>query len=229
MAPGTLHKHCNACNTTDWLNPRPIAVAITQVYDDTDPTHPALGVLIGQRGIEPKRGLYGLPSGWVEYTDHNYEQAAVREQSEEVQFSQVTGSRVVPGGLLCSLPGDPGQILAFSATSVAIALSTLQYFVPNAECPAVRVAWEPEQLCFNSHTQALCEYFPVAHLRNNAPLPGPTPHPAAHPYQVYINGRWHAGVRTEQEAWSVIGGSRFGSTHHVTDRGGYPRPEFTPL
>ena len=46
-------KQCNNCNNITWLNPTPVAVMIQPVTDGR-----RFGVLIGQRTIDPGKGVF---------------------------------------------------------------------------------------------------------------------------------------------------------------------------
>lgn len=157
---GTLHtaaahpKLCKACDQITWINPTPVAVLLQPVTDTV-----RTGILIGKRGIEPQRGAWGLPGGFVDPADASIEAAACRELWEE------TGSRVHPD--LVKLVGsfcNSRQILVFGQSEQVLLWDTVQKnFEPNHECPEISVAWEPQQLCFESHTKFLASYFkPIA-------------------------------------------------------------------
>ncbi len=235
LRPEVLHRKCLTCHNTSWLNPTPIAVQLQVVHDDTPGSraHGRLGVLTGTRGIQPKLGQPGLLGGFVEWSDQSYEAAGEREKTEEAEFEQVRGKRPFQANRFCtllgSLPGDPGQVLAFSYSEYAIGLSTLETFVPCAETPAVAVAWVPEQLCFSSHTEALRRWHPNSYVRGRPVAPSPAPDQLALPYQVFINGGYAASATTEEEAWEVIGQGSFGSLRDVRKPDGTRWPEFDTL
>lgn len=65
---------CAACGFIDYVNPRIVAGAV--VTDDQG------RILICRRAIEPSRGLWTLPAGYME-TGESVEQAARREAREE--------------------------------------------------------------------------------------------------------------------------------------------------
>lgn len=66
---------CESCDTIHYQNPRIIAGAIP-VYGDK--------VLLCKRAIQPRRGLWTLPAGFME-NQETIEQAARRETFEEAQ------------------------------------------------------------------------------------------------------------------------------------------------
>lgn len=70
-----LRAVCESCDTIHYQNPRIIAGAIP-VYGDK--------VLLCKRAIDPRRGFWTLPAGFME-NDETIEQAAQRETFEEAQ------------------------------------------------------------------------------------------------------------------------------------------------
>jgi len=64
---------CNSCDWHFWNNPK-AAVGIIIVRDNQ--------ILCGTRGIEPKKGKFDLPGGFVDYGEDPYD-AAKREVREE--------------------------------------------------------------------------------------------------------------------------------------------------
>ncbi len=167
-----MDKHCKFCGVEHnsranpqvclnghetFRNPVPVAVILQTVYDDTIPNLPRWGILIGERGIEPQKGTYGLPGGFVDPEDADFEDAALRELREETGIA-LTREEADPT-LFYSM-SDSKCILVFVLSDRALMLSDLaKQFVPCAECPAIDVAWEPQQLSFQSHTEALRRWF----------------------------------------------------------------------
>lgn len=143
-------KHCNQCNNATWVNPTPVAVLLQPIYD---PSRDRFGILIGQRGIEPKKGLWGLPGGFVDTSDESVECAAARELKEETGLSADPASLSIMGSFC-----NGRQILIF-CTGPALPMSAIDEFVSCEECPAVDVVWSPTELCFPSHTSFLERWF----------------------------------------------------------------------
>ncbi len=75
---------CPHCETIFFRDPKLVVTGLIE-HDGR--------VLLVQRDIEPGRGLWGLPGGYVDWDEHP-EQAVVRECEEE------TGAQVAPQGLL---------------------------------------------------------------------------------------------------------------------------------
>ena len=68
--------YCPACGFVQYFNPVP-ATAVTIIHDGK--------ILLVQRAVEPKKGLWSLPAGFLE-VDETVEQCAVREVKEETNL-----------------------------------------------------------------------------------------------------------------------------------------------
>ena len=66
---------CPRCDRIFFRNPKVVVIALIEDKGR---------VLLGRRDIEPGRGLWGLPGGYVDWDEHP-EVALVRECSEEMQ------------------------------------------------------------------------------------------------------------------------------------------------
>lgn len=139
---------CGGCNNAVWHNPIPVAVVIQPVGE---------GVLVIRRGIEPQLGKLALPGGFMDI--ETLEESAARELREETGINappdafsllwvrssttktQIMGFCVAPPLTIDELP-DFEDIVAASEGEVTEAL----------------VLYEPAELCFSSHTEAL-EHF----------------------------------------------------------------------
>jgi len=130
---------CDACDRIFFRNPKVVVTALIEEHGH---------VLLVRRDIEPGRGLWGLPGGFVDWDEHP-EQAMVRECSEEV------GVRVEPLELLSVqhvVMDDEGiVILPYRARLVSgepVAADEVQqvgWFAPDALPP----------LAFASHRKVL--------------------------------------------------------------------------
>jgi 8-oxo-dGTP diphosphatase len=75
--------HCTRCGLVLYDNPAPTASAIVERDDGT--------IMLTLRAIEPARGMWDLPGGFVEVGE-DPEQAAIRELEEETGLAvEVTG------------------------------------------------------------------------------------------------------------------------------------------
>ena len=132
-----------------WINPTPVAVIIVPVIGKG-----RVGALIGKRGIYPKLGEWNLIAGFVDITDVSVEAAAVRELLEETGMV-VRVESVKPIHTFC----DGRVMLTFCYSDQFLTEKQLDGFIINNECPEIGVAWEPQSLCFDSHTRALARWF----------------------------------------------------------------------
>lgn len=152
-------KECRECSHIQYSNPNPVAVALIPVWksDTTATLGVRLGIILGKRGIYPMLGEWALPGGYVENDlKETAEMAAVREVREEIGLSldeskmQTTHTDV----------SGRGSLLVFCDYKLALAENdALVDIVATDECPEVRIAWEPEELCFPTHTRALYKWF----------------------------------------------------------------------
>lgn len=69
---------CSACQWLYWNNPK-TCVVIAFVFTESE-------ILFSKRAINPNKGMYDIPGGFVEYEEDPY-QAAVREVKEETGYS----------------------------------------------------------------------------------------------------------------------------------------------
>jgi 8-oxo-dGTP pyrophosphatase MutT (NUDIX family) len=130
----------------------PVAVLIQPVKSFD---HKRTGILIGKRGIHPQKGEWNIIAGHIDPKDASVEHAAIREMKEEagldVDLSMVK---------IVSSFSNGGHVLIFCESTQTVQEYDLDaFFEPNYECPEIRVAWEPEELCFQSHTRAMAAWF----------------------------------------------------------------------
>lgn len=143
-------KQCLNCEQITWANPIPVAVLIQPVRNPAGP----VGLLIGQRGIAPFEGEWGLPAGYVDMDDDNVESAAIRELREETNM--VTAIEHVRPVWTYS---NHRTLMIFCLASRPLLLGDLEGFAVNKECTAIDVIYGPRDLCFPSHTQAVAQWF----------------------------------------------------------------------
>ncbi|GAB4441440.1 MAG: NUDIX domain-containing protein [Turneriella sp.] len=121
-----------------WSNPLPVAVVAVRAEG---------GVLIVRRGIEPAKGKWALPGGFLE-TGETWQEGSCREVFEE------TGLRIDPADieLVEALSvAQNSQIILFSATRSTYRLRDCS-FKASEETLDLRVLREPEELAFTGHT-----------------------------------------------------------------------------
>src|ERR1700716_2358260 len=72
-----VQRACRRCDRIFFRNPKVVVIALIEDGGR---------VLLGRRDIEPGRGLWGLPGGYVDWNEHP-EAGLVRECSEEMQVA----------------------------------------------------------------------------------------------------------------------------------------------
>ena len=123
---------CLDCGFVHYLNPRPVAGTI--------PVREGK-VLLGRRDIEPRRGFWVFPGGYMDVGE-SAEQAAIRETLEEVQL-EVTGleligvfTRVEPGVVVIVY-----EAVAVGEPAVGHETSEIGWFAPH-EIPWDTIAFD---------------------------------------------------------------------------------------
>lgn len=148
-----VHPHCEACGTTHWQNPRPVAVLLQPVLSRVQDGEVRRGLAIGRRSIEPFIGEWCLPAGFVE-PGHSAEETAVKELEEELGLiTPLSGVRVVETKTIGTV------VLILCITESLVTDFTHEPFTPNDEVSERRVIWQPEPLCFPYHTDVVTEWF----------------------------------------------------------------------
>ena len=140
-------QYCPNCQNTTYRNPIPVAVAIVPVENQ--------GVLCIQREIEPHKGQWALPGGFVDYGE-SWQHAICREVKEEtgINLQDLTKIKLQQAN---STP-DARLILLFAITE-AISKQELSNFQQNEEVRALKAISQPIDLAFPLHTSALKSYF----------------------------------------------------------------------
>lgn len=138
-------RKCQACARMTWRNPTPVAVAIQPV---------GKGVLVIRRGIEPQKGQLALPGGYVDI--ETWPEAVAREMREETQvISMLAGDQP----FLVRSSSHRLSLLLFGVMEPIEREADLPPFAANEEVNERLVVYEPVELCFSSHTEALRLYF----------------------------------------------------------------------
>ena len=135
---------CVACGRIHYGNPIPVVVLLVPTENG--------GLLVGKRGIEPKKDRWALVSGFMDLGE-TPEETGVRELFEEVGLA-ARPEEFVP----MAFAKVPELLLIFLKLTRTITVAELVQFVPNDEVSAVRVLQIPEELAFTAHTEMVKKF-----------------------------------------------------------------------
>ncbi len=156
-------RKCFICWNESYKNPIPIVVSMIGVEIDNK-----MGILIQQRGIEPGKGQWALPSGYINHGE-TWEEAAVRENSEEMGFVSTVDDYNLYG---IRKPGS-GNMLIFCTffpewdgtdTEAKKIVKLIEEFTPNEEVTALGIYYGDQELAFPTHNECAPEF--LKRLRN---------------------------------------------------------------
>jgi len=151
-------RRCFHCGNDTYRNPIPVVVPIVPVpypgfsiYNRKHPTQ----WLIQRRNIDPQKGGWSLPSGYVNYAE-TWQQAVVRELQEEM-------------GLLTK-PEDFEVLEVVNATNNNMLIFCFHkdgvkeediHFTSNEEVSEIQLITNPYkiELCFPSHNEQLRKFY----------------------------------------------------------------------
>lgn len=144
-------KKCSSqtCGTLTWKNPEPVAVVLLPVC-----LRARTGLLIGRRGIEPEKGNWALPGGYIDLKDETWRHAAARELFEETRI--VIKPEVIK---LFDVRSAPSRKILIFGLALPVGTDVLDLFVPNEETSEVKVIYEPTELAFTTHTETARKFF----------------------------------------------------------------------
>ncbi len=144
-------RKCFICWNESYKNPIPIVVTIVGV------SNPAAqcGWLIEKRGIEPQKGGWALPSGYIDHGE-SWQEAAVRELQEEVGLT----TNVKDFELFDIVKPPSGNMLIFCVHKGLVKREAIN-FAPNHEVEALAFPILPTHLhlCFPSHNEMWNKYY----------------------------------------------------------------------
>ena len=131
---------CTSCSVISYVNPIP-ASAVVVVQHDT--------ILLVKRAIEPKRGFWSLPAGFLEI-DETVQECAVRETKEE------TGLDVALDGIVDAITvfDDPRYVCLLVVFAAHVVGGTIQPGDDAAEVGRFGVAELPP-IAFKSHVRVI--------------------------------------------------------------------------
>ncbi|SHH05087.1 ADP-ribose pyrophosphatase YjhB, NUDIX family [Thermosyntropha lipolytica DSM 11003] len=139
MRYGRRRQYCPSCQFINYENPLPTTVALAETNRQ---------ILLIKRGIEPLKGIWTLPSGFVE-TGETPEQACLRELKEETNMDGVIKELIGVFHSLTPMYGDIISIVYYIKLSPGIPKAG-----DDAEGVALVNIEEIDDLGFKSFNQA---------------------------------------------------------------------------
>lgn len=151
-------RKCFVCYNESYKNPIPIVVSMIGVEVDN-----RMGILIQQRNIQPEKGKWALPSGYINHGE-SWEEAAVRENFEEMGL----GSQTEEYHLYGIRKPASGNMLVFCRTKKVWdgdgVMRFIKEFVPNEEVTALGIYYGDTELAFPTHNECAADF--LAKLQN---------------------------------------------------------------
>jgi 8-oxo-dGTP diphosphatase len=150
-------RRCFRCNNDSFKNPIPIVVSMFGVKMEDK-----VGIIIQQRNIEPEKGKWAFPSGYINHGE-SWEEAAVRENYEEMNITSSTDHYCLYG---IRKPAS-GNMLIFCRMKKLWGDNTHQVirdFIPNEEVTAMDIWYGDTELAFPTHNDLGQEF--LSKLRN---------------------------------------------------------------
>lgn len=158
-------KKCQECGEPWFKNPPPVVVGLVQVvmkfrivWKDS------IGLVIVKRKIEPAKGKWVLPGGYMEIRGEEDDGEGVGETWQEALARELEEEPCVecdPKYIVdirhVSIPNKK-QVILFGRVA-AIPEENLPPFVENDEVSDRRIITEPEELGFSTHTEIVSDFF----------------------------------------------------------------------
>jgi 8-oxo-dGTP diphosphatase len=146
-------RKCFHCYNDSYKNPIPVVVALIEVTITSPLTHHETGFLIQQRNIEPKKGEWALPSGYMNFGE-TWQEAVVRENKEEMNLD----SNPDDYELYSVRNSSAGNLLIFSIYRRLIYdIDILDKFLPNEEVQDIGFHFSDTGLAFPTHNECIKE------------------------------------------------------------------------
>ncbi len=150
-------RKCFRCGNDSYKNPIPIVVSMIAVEVDN-----RMGILIQKRNIEPQKGGWALPSGYINHGE-TWEEAAVRENAEEMNVFTKTEDYHLYG---IRKPASGNMLIFCTRPKVWTDQVTefVERFLPNEEVSALGIYYGDIELAFPTHNECAKDF--LARLQN---------------------------------------------------------------
>ena len=159
-----LRACCNACGRIEYSNPKIVVSCVIFATSDINSSS-SIQCLLAQRAIEPAKGLWGIPQGFMEHGETS-RQAAVREVYEEtgvilsVDELSLRGVYNVPGSVQilyqATIPGGVDVLEQQLKDATSTIESTQVKLFPLNELPR-------DEICFSTVHWALDHCIELIH------------------------------------------------------------------
>lgn len=144
-------RKCFRCNKDTYINPLPVTVAMIPVWDQSKREW---GMLVQKRAIEPKKGEWALPGGYLALNE-TWQEGIAREVLEETKLQ--TDPKCYE--LYSVDVATNSNLLIFGIYKYRVVhVEELKCFVPNEESDEIMLIKEHTELAFPTHTAALNEW-----------------------------------------------------------------------
>lgn len=149
----TWPRVCRMCGHESYKNPIPVVVTLVPVYQKLGHALPC-SWLIEQRGIEPQKGGWSLPGGYMD-SGETWQQTAARELQEEVDLV----TKPEDFRLYDVVTDDEDHLVVF-AVHKGVYRNEI-FFQPNSEVLAIDFPLIPsdKELCFKLHNEVWRRYY----------------------------------------------------------------------
>lgn len=138
-------RKCWTCHNDSYANPLPVVATLLSCNKDA--------VIIQQRNIEPQKGYWALPSGYINLGE-TWQEACAREVEEEMGIITKPQNYKI---FDANMGNSNGTLVIFARHIQDINLADVN-FSPNDEVLAMRLAYVPEELAFPTHTSNLTNF-----------------------------------------------------------------------
>lgn len=158
-------RKCFRCYNDSFSNPLPVVVVMITVNDTYGGDH-RTGILIQQRGIEPKKDQWALTGGYID-AGETWQEAGVREVKEELGLEikesdlhlyDVQSSANKDTMLVCCLTKFHYDLKGGEYWNGIHEILKYHKVVPNSEVLAYDIMWEEKELAFPTHNEWANKY-----------------------------------------------------------------------
>ena len=142
-------RKCFRCGQDTYINPLPVTVALIPVVWYDEENRQKVSLLVQERNIEPKKGEWALPGGYLDVGEQ-WQEGCAREVREEIGLDTNPQWYKLKSVELAT----NSNLLIFGLYEGLVRWDEI-HFSPNEECTAIKLVDTAEELAFPTHTRAL--------------------------------------------------------------------------